>query len=736
MKTKPRPFAVLGLFLALGLPLAAPAGPARAQDGPLTKIEGGGFSPGLSTSTPTSPDGMRVEHSGPSNRDIRVTFESGVTDYTTPSLGIIGGNADLHSVGGIAELYEHGGSQPVNLTVNGALTVTAGHGTSSGSGGNAALRLGHSTVTVGGDLTVSGRYSRDIERRGSVATFEAARLNLAGHLKVTAVAVPYAGTSSEIGGANFQVAVLNATGGIHNFSLASPDFSGFDLSVTIGRLNVASGGTVSLPNANEVDWLTFNGYKLPTAGQVTIGVLGLADGSAFDGGAFVLGAEYGLSGIHLAGAFNRLAGMRLDYAGPGLDPNLVFDLAGLNPGEVMVDLVGGAAADFTGLTDAGKITLTVGPGGLALAPGQRVALMAQEPDGDLRPGAAVGQRKTATLGLTTYRFILESGTLGSLFGPSLDAVYGGLTEEAASGRPYHSYFQGRNAAAVTTRAGGTLLTDRVLPGAARRLTAGAVAAGLDFRGGHSENDTGSRAEVDHFSGALSLARRSDFECSSLIYGVLAEFGHGDYDTWHRLPALGGLTGGGDADYFGGGLFARHTWYDGVYAEGSLRLGRVDNDYSARRRAGADYGYTAAYYGAHVGLGREIAFDADRLDLYARLLWNRVSGEDVTTGAGERISFDDVDSLRARLGGRYTHAFTESLSGYGGLAWEHEFDGEASGRAAGVRVGETTDLKGSSAFLEAGLTLRAHEAFSVDVGVFGLAGQEDAFGGTLTLGLTW
>lgn len=68
--------------------------------------------------------------------------------------------------------------------------------------------------------------------------------------------------------------------------------------------------------------------------------------------------------------------------------------------------------------------------------------------------------------------------------------------------------------------------------------------------------------------------------------------------------------------------------------------------------------------------------------------------------GEHYHFDPVNSHRLRLGVKYTHTYSETSQFYAGLAWEHEFGGEAGASYDGEGM-PSPSLKGSSAMLELG-----------------------------------
>ena len=269
---------------------------------------------------------------------------------------------------------------------------------------------------------------------------------------------------------------------------------------------------------------------------------------------------------------------------------------------------------------------------------------------------------------------------------------------------------------------------------------------LSFKVGGSsvETDTGSNVDVDNFSASLALSRRMCNYSGTTTIGLFGEYGHGSYDTYANIYRLGKLYGDGDVNHFGGGLFARHDFSQGTYLEASLRGGGLDNDYKLRRDSRFNRPYdhnwdsSSSYFGAHLGVGHQYDFnDQTMIDFYGKFLWTRTNSDTVKTPF-ETFHADSVDSIRHRIGARLNHTSESGLfKGYVGLAWEHEYDGEATGYVSGPgvskdRIRNAPDLGGSSGFAEAGFSFKPDEGamYSIDLGVFGLVGEQQGFGGSL------
>jgi outer membrane autotransporter protein len=147
---------------------------------------------------------------------------------------------------------------------------------------------------------------------------------------------------------------------------------------------------------------------------------------------------------------------------------------------------------------------------------------------------------------------------------------------------------------------------------------------------------------------------------------------------------------------------------------------------------ADYDSSSAYYGLHAGAGYLWNItDAAALDLYGKYFWTRQEGDTVRLSTGEHLKFDDVDSQRLRLGGRFACAVNEYVSPYIGAAWEHEFDGKARANTNGQAI-DAPSLRGDTGIGELGLTLKPSPSLPLyfDLGVQGYTGRREGATGSL------
>ena len=245
-------------------------------------------------------------------------------------------------------------------------------------------------------------------------------------------------------------------------------------------------------------------------------------------------------------------------------------------------------------------------------------------------------------------------------------------------------------------------------------------------------------DVDGTNMLAGLAWQAQTGAGSLTYGVFAEHGDGSYDTYANINGTS-LHGEGDTDYTGGGILARMDFNGSEnghgYLEASGRVGNADTDYTnsglrdAYGRA-ASYSTDGTYYGAHIGAGYVQKLDEkSSIDWYGKLLWARLEGGSADLSTGEHLTFDDADSLRLRIGGRWNYAASDFVNYYAGLGYEYEFDGEASGFTNGLALGDE-DLTGGSGVAELGISFKPskNSPFSLELNLAGFTGEREGFRG--------
>ncbi len=127
-------------------------------------------------------------------------------------------------------------------------------------------------------------------------------------------------------------------------------------------------------------------------------------------------------------------------------------------------------------------------------------------------------------------------------------------------------------------------------------------------------------------------------------------------------------------------------------------------------------------------------DTTKADVYAKFMYTHQNGDSVALrgeGAGEEYDFDAVDSLRARVGARVSKDYSDRGTGYVGLAYEYEFDGEAKATVLGFST-PSPSIKGSSGLLELGYILQPKGVNdpTVNINLQGWSGKKQGFTGNV------
>ena len=258
-------------------------------------------------------------------------------------------------------------------------------------------------------------------------------------------------------------------------------------------------------------------------------------------------------------------------------------------------------------------------------------------------------------------------------------------------------------------------------------------------GNRSKYDVNSDIKINGWSTIVGVGNADKFDNGSeFSWGVFYENGSGNYRTFNEFNNEF-FRGDGSLVYNGGGIAARYTNKNGVYTEGSLRVGMLKSnmDNALRNGAGNFYGYESesAYYGAHLGIGKIISLsESSDLDVYGKFFHTYTEGDSFKV-AGDKFEFDSINSDRLRIGARITSNKENKFSTYYGLAYEYEFNGDADMTAQGLKA-PTQSLQGSSVMAEVGFNYQPtpDSPWSFDLNMRGYTGERQ--GGSFNVQATY
>ena len=254
-------------------------------------------------------------------------------------------------------------------------------------------------------------------------------------------------------------------------------------------------------------------------------------------------------------------------------------------------------------------------------------------------------------------------------------------------------------------------------------------------GGHMHQETGSHVTSNTWNGVLGIGGKRAVKSGTWQYAAFAEHGRANF-TLHSDAG----RGDGTSKYTGGGLLAKWQSRHDVYVEGSIRAGRMHDtasDMLYDAATGQSYGYDvhANYIGGHVGLGKVFRYNNGRsLDVYGKYFHMKRDG--VSFEAEGHYDLDSVTSSVLRVGARYG-ATNKKWNWYGGLAYEYEFDGKATGRADGAEI-RAASIKGGSVRGELGIRMEATKTspWKADIRLTGYAGKRRGIGGNVSVAYTF
>jgi autotransporter-associated beta strand protein len=497
-----------------------------------------------------------------------------------------------------------------------------------------------------------------------------------------------------------------------------------------GSLTKEGAGVLTLTGAN-----TYSGGT-----TVSAGTLALAGGGSLGGGLVLAGGTvFDFSAV--TGPAPALPSLSLTGLG-----------AAVNPGGHTADFRGGELAYLAPPTARdGDVFLKVN-GAAAVDAATRVALAYASGRPDIDPGQGFALLAAQSLAAGDFTTLTVTTPSGDVFIVEIDpddpnaiiALLAGLAPTGPAYERLKAYGEARAAGLAMAGQGQDFIVNRGL-GAALAATSGPgrrLGGFGEFGGGRSRYQTGSHIEVSGLSFLAGLALANDLSAARLTLGAFFEGGRGGYNSHNSFNNAAYVRGDGDLAYYGGGLLGRLDLTGGLlaglYLDASARLGRADLDFRSHdiqyNGWPANFSSDAPYYGLHFGLGRLWSSlgpgGRSSLDLSAKLLWTRQKGDSLTIYQ-DRVNLEEADSLRLRLGGRFSHSLNEYAAPYVGAYWEHEFEGQ-TGLTVNGRPIEAPSLKGDIGVGEIGLSLKSSPdlPLSFDLGLQGYAGRRQGAAGSL------
>lgn len=224
----------------------------------------------------------------------------------------------------------------------------------------------------------------------------------------------------------------------------------------------------------------------------------------------------------------------------------------------------------------------------------------------------------------------------------------------------------------------------------------------NVRADNREVTTGSHVKLKGMTFDAGYAWNKPLGLGNLTYGIAAEYGYTRY-TSHLDD---GTRGKGKAWYLGANTFGNYLWNNGLYMQGSLRIGRVSGDYRSNDFVHANgnqvnYDSKSNYIAGHIGAGKIWQLGSlNSLDTYIKYFDSHTSSDKAKLNSGETYHFSSVRSQRGRIGVQYNHQLAKTKLHFG-LAHEREWNGHVRAQYQGLSLPSPT-MKGGTTLGEAGV----------------------------------
>ena len=265
------------------------------------------------------------------------------------------------------------------------------------------------------------------------------------------------------------------------------------------------------------------------------------------------------------------------------------------------------------------------------------------------------------------------------------------------------------------------------------FSTGGFSAFLNTGGGRIKTKTGGGSSVTTKTGSydLGFARSIANQKTGRTYlAPLIEYVHSSYDS----NFSNGMRGSGNTKYTAGGIVARQSNSHGTYYEGSLRGGRMKNEFSSDdfifngERINVNYKMSAPVFTGHVRVGNVNRINRNNvLDIYGIYAYARQSGMGTDLSTGDHVDFSSINSNTIRLGYRMTTRTSKISKIYTGLAYQYDKNSDST--VTSQRYPKTSEgASGSSGILEIGWQIKPlrDNPWALDIKAVGWAGFHQGF----------
>lgn len=656
---------------------------------------------GLTLSSPISP--LNNIYSDTINNDV-------IMGSGTDVRSVYGGSSTAaHFPGSTGAVNSSSNNNRVSLTgTNVREEVYGGYVSAAGQGsGQVTARAENNTVVIGANSTVNDNIYGGFVDASEIGTHN--MVTLASGNKVTIT-----------GGSTANLNVMGGYAKVQTFGSGTIDVTAANNTVTIENAHL---------NGNIYGGIVLGDTQtLPKTTAKAIGnTVNISGNSTFSSNTSIYGGfvDFGTLGLIPTG-FDVRTGNTLNVSTAGISIKKVANFESYNfwlPSSTTNNTTMIQTTDEAYLTGS-SVTVKGVESSAALKSGDTVYL--------LKTGGLIGNPTLVNAANVSQGFSMQYDLTLS---QNDNDIYATITGAHANPKT-KSFLEGRLAGLALVTQGADIVANQGMASAlaAAEQQEGTLNVFGTVSGGSSRYDTGSHIDLDGFSLMAGVSAKQD----NLAGAVFVEGGWGSYDS-HNNFSNGSVHGDGNTHYYGVGVLGKATLKNGIYFDGSARVGKTSTDYTGKNyvdSAGnqAHFKSKVTYVSAHAGIGYMTPLNSvTDLDVSAKYLWSRQGSDSVNVG-NDLINFDSENSQRLRGMAKIMRKISPQLTFSGGLGYEYEFDGKAKGSVYHMYGIDSPSLEGGSGIVEIGLEYKPqnNQRLKLEAKLAGYVGQREGVSGLVRM----
>lgn len=253
-------------------------------------------------------------------------------------------------------------------------------------------------------------------------------------------------------------------------------------------------------------------------------------------------------------------------------------------------------------------------------------------------------------------------------------------------------------------------------------------------GGKSDYYTGNHINMLSNNLVAGVSRKlSNFKTDDALLGLYFETGNSDYSTFNSTDE-GSVFGEGSSQYCGGGLMFQMKMLENraLCLQTISRLGSLDNDWDSD-----DFSEKVVCNTNHVFMGSSfgVVYQGEigngfGYDVCGKVMWTHQNGTSADIN-GEKLEFNSIDQIKTRLGSTMAYS-NEKIKAFLSVAWERQFNENATATINGVYPLETQAFVGNIGLLEFGTSFTLHDNWQFDLVATDYFGVRKGFKGSAFL----